>query len=166
MVVMEALAGQEHRIDVSIHAHSGDSPDIPLVEWDALPTNRAERLAVLQAIVTHSAYCWSGDHTVEGITAGVRAAAERSTAVVDEASTSFVLALSDANLRRYGIAPEQLSTALTCEPTVEAFVVLIGGLGNEASEVASRVQGGRAVVCDDTSALPGIVGDFLQRKTR
>jgi hypothetical protein len=166
MVVMEALAGQEHRIDVSIQAHSGDSPDIPLVEWDALPTNRAKRLAVLQAMVTHSAYCWSGDNTVEGIEAAVRGAAERSAAVGDEASTSFVLALSDANLRRYGIAPEELSAALMSEPSVEAFVVLIGGLGNEALDVAARVKGGRAVVCHDTDALPGIVGDFLRRATR
>ena len=166
MVVMEALAGQEHRVDVSIQAHSGDSPDIPLVDWDALPTNRARRLAVLQAMVTHSAYCWSGDNTVEGIASGVRAAAERSAAAGDEAGTSFVLALSDANLRRYGIAPEELSTALTSEPGVEAFVVLIGGLGNEAQDVAARVKGGRAVVCDDTDALPGIVGDFLRRATR
>lgn len=69
-------------------------------------------------------------------------------------------------MRRYGIAPEDLSAALTSEPSVEAFVVLIGGLGNEALDVAARVKGGRAVVCDDTDALPGIVGDFLWRATR
>jgi MoxR-like ATPase len=166
MVVMEALAGQEHRIDASIQAHSGDSPDIPLVDWDAMPTNRAQRLAVLQAMVTHSAYCWSGDNTVEGITAGVRGASERGAALGDEAGTSFVLALSDANLRRYGIAPEELSAALTSEPGVEAFVVLIGGLGNEASDVAARVKGGRAVVCEDTSGLPALVSEFLRRAAR
>ena len=163
MVVMEALAGQEHRIDASIQGHSGDSPNIPLVDWDAMPKDRARRLAVLQAMVTHSAYCWSGDHTVEGIQAGVRGAAERAAAVGDEAGSSFVLALSDANLRRYGIAPEELGTALTCEPSVEAFVVLIGGLGNEASDVAARVQDGRAVVCEDTQELPGLVSEFLRR---
>ena len=131
-----------------------------------MPTNRAQRLAVLQAMVTHSAYCWSGDNTVEGITAGVRGASERGAALGDEAGTSFVLALSDANLRRYGIAPEELSAALTSEPGVEAFVVLIGGLGNEASDVAARVKGGRAVVCEDTSALPELVGEFLRRAAR
>jgi hypothetical protein len=158
MVVMEALAGQEHRIDVSIQGHSGDTPSIELTEWGKFPTNRARRLAVcpgrpgrlstlsvflcksvlygafvwthralnsqkrrfparaVRAMVTHSAYCWSGDFTVEGIQRGVRECAERAASVGDEGGGSFVLALSDANLRRYGIQPEELGAALTWWP--------------------------------------------------
>ena len=163
MVMMEALAGQEHRIDASIVGHSGDSASIPLVDWDRLPRNRSERLEVLQAMVTHSAYCWSGDHTVAGIAAGVKSVSDRAAEMGDEGGTSFVLALSDANLRRYNIAPESLGVALTSEPGVEAFVVLLGGLGNEAADVEARVAEGRAVVCHDTEELPGLVAEFLRR---
>ena len=83
MIVLEALSEQEGRIDASIQGHSGDHSDITLVDWDQLPQNRAERLAILQAMVTHSAYCWSGDHTLEGIRSAVHAVSERAASVGD-----------------------------------------------------------------------------------
>ena len=37
---------------------------------------------------------------------------------------------------------------------------------NEADDVAARVKDGRAVVCQDTASLPGLVGEFLRRTAR
>ena len=194
LVVLEALGAGNGRIDLSIQGHSGDDASIPLVEWDALPTHRGGRLAVLQTMVTHSAYCWPGDHTVAAIRAATAAAEDRAAALGDAAAgrPPLVLALSDANLRRYspppkdcwvgpmflahnpcpcsryGIEPEDVSAALGGGPagdeaSAEAFLLLIGGLGDEAADVAGRVAGGRAVVCADTAELPALVGDFLRR---
>ena len=113
-------------------------------------------------MVTHSAHCWTGDNTLSGIREGVQSVSQRTAALGDEA-TGFVLAMSDANLQRYGIKAEALDMALTSEPQVQACIVLLGSLGNEATDVASKVPGGRAVVCSHTSILPGVVRQFLEK---
>ena len=66
-MIMEAFEGMEEVIDYSIVAHSGDSPEIPLVEHGQWPGNEAERLGVLRNMVAHSQFCWSGDCTLQAI---------------------------------------------------------------------------------------------------
>ena len=40
--------------------------------------------------------------------------------------------LSDANLQRYGISPSKLSQLLTMDEEVNAFVIFIGSIGDQA----------------------------------
>jgi hypothetical protein len=175
LVVMEALSEQtasDRTLDVSIQGHSGDSASIELVGWDGLPRNRAERLAVLQQMVTHSAYCWSGDHTLSAIQAATKAVQARAAASGEMTGTpegtggtlGCVLVLSDANLKRYRITPSALGAALGGVSGVEGFVILVGSLGNEAAAVAAGVPEGRAVCLEDTAALPALVGELFAHR--
>ena len=61
---MEALQGFEHKIVYSMHGHSGDSPEIELVDYARPPTNKKERFKVLQTMFAHAQYCSSGDETL------------------------------------------------------------------------------------------------------
>lgn len=74
----------------------------------------------------HSQYCWSGDNTLPATELAIKSLAE------EESDESIVVVLSDANLQRYGIPPSELAAALTSCPSVSAYVIFIGGLGDQA----------------------------------
>ncbi len=82
---------------------------------------------MLQTLNAHAQFCISGDHTVEAIEHGVR------TITNEEADEHFVIALSDANLDRYGIRPRHVTDALTANDDVNAYVIFIGSLGDQAT---------------------------------
>jgi von Willebrand factor A domain-containing protein 8 len=46
----------------------------------------------------------------------------------------LVILLSDANLDRYGIRPSELRRTLQTDESVNAFIVLIGSLGEQAAK--------------------------------
>lgn len=83
-------------------------------------------VSLQQIMHAHSQYCWTGDHTLEATKLAVTSLAE------EESDESIVVVLSDANLQRYGIPPSALGSALTACPSVSAYVIFIGGLGNQA----------------------------------
>ena len=128
--------------------HSGDSPQIPFVDFGAPPQTRKERLAVLQKMVAHSQFCWSGDHTVEAAEAAVTSVREGSDygggggggggdfddgfGGAGQRPRHFVFLLSDANLRRYGIDARDLGRELTRDPAVQGHFVMIASLADEA----------------------------------
>ena len=67
MMLMEALEGFGDYVDYCFVGHSGDSAEVPLVDWGCAPPDRRARLAVLQRMAAHAQFCTSGDHTVEVI---------------------------------------------------------------------------------------------------
>ena len=75
----------------------------------------------------HSQFCVSGDNTLPATEDAIRATAA---AAADE---RFVVVLSDANFDRYGISPRRFSALLTSDPTVNAYAVFIGSLGDQAT---------------------------------
>jgi hypothetical protein len=116
MLVMESFHGFEQRYDYAIRGHSGDGPDIAFVEFGEPPANRRERLNVLQKMLAHSQFCMSGDHTLEATAQAVKSVMEV------EADDHFVIVVSDANLRRYGIQPRELGKILTSDRRVQVWV--------------------------------------------
>ena len=60
VMLMEALTGLEHKYSYEIVGHSGETFELPLVGFGRPPTNRGERLAVVQTMVDHAARCRSG----------------------------------------------------------------------------------------------------------
>ena len=109
-----------------IVGHSGDSPEIPFVSHDAPPKNNKERLDIMKRMHAHAQYCWSGDHTLDATDLAIKRITEQ------EADDYFVVVLSDANLERYGIPAEAFGKVLTSDGRVNAFVIFIGSLGNQA----------------------------------
>ncbi len=51
----------------------------------------------------------------------------------EEADEHFVIVLSDANLDRYGIRPRHFADVLTSNEDVNAYVIFIGSLGDQAN---------------------------------
>ena len=100
VMLMEALAGLEHKYSYEIVGHSGETFELPLVSFGRPPTNRGERLAVVQTMIDHAARCRSGDNT---LAAGARAVKYVRS---EEADDFFVFLISDANLEGYGVSPE------------------------------------------------------------
>lgn len=80
----------------------------------------------LQIMHAHSQFCMSGDYTLEAADASIKELAQ------EEADEHFLVVLSDANLERYGIRPERFANVLTSDPEVNAFVIFIGSLGDQA----------------------------------
>lgn len=79
-----------------------------------------------QTLHAHSQFCLSGDHTLEAAKLAIKQIAD-----VD-ADERFVICLSDANLDRYGIRPKALADILTSNEDVNAYVIFIGSLGDQA----------------------------------
>lgn len=96
------------------------------VSQDAPPVNNKQRLQVLEKMHAHAQFCMSGDYTLEASRKAIESVTQR------EADEYFVIIFSDANLRRYGIPPSALAKSLISNPRVNAFIIFIGSLGNEA----------------------------------
>ncbi|KAG3117086.1 hypothetical protein PI125_g4103 [Phytophthora idaei] len=148
LMIMESFAGFERELDYCIMGHSGDSPEIPFVEFGAPPKDRKERLQVLQKMVAHTQYCRSGDHTVEAVERGMQRVAAL------EGDDRFVFVVSDANLERYGIEPRYLGRKLLADPGVQTDALFIASFADEAERIRRELPAGRGHVCLDTSDLP------------
>ena len=81
----------------------------------------------LQTLHAHAQFCISGDHTLEATKDAIKKLAD------EEADEHFVIVLSDANLDRYGIRPQRFAEILTSDEKVNAYVIFIGSLGNQAT---------------------------------
>ena len=101
-------------------------------------------------MVAHTQYTFAGDRTLEAIESAVRDASEG----------DLVLIISDANLRRYRIAPEDVSDLLR-RKDVHAHLVLIGSMGEEAHRLANAIPNQRAQVCLDSEELPLIIKSIV-----
>lgn len=153
-MLMEGFAtpGAEARLRWDMVGHSGEEVVIPLVAAGAPPANEAERLKVLQRMLAHAQFCLSGDHTLEATRAAVQALEAE-----EDCDERVVVVLSDANLERYGIPPHLLGDQLLAAPTVNAFVVMIGSLGDQATRMQQALPAGRCYLCMDTAELPSIL---------
>ncbi|XP_049873594.1 von Willebrand factor A domain-containing protein 8 [Pectinophora gossypiella] len=151
VLVTEALKGFESRIRYDIYAHSGEEDALELVRVDRPPENERQRLHIIRTMHAHAQFCWSGDNTLPAAKHAI------STIASEDADEAIVLILSDANLKRYGIQPESLGAILTSDPKVQAHVIFIGSLGDEASTLLRRLPAGHAHVCMDVATLPHIM---------
>lgn len=126
-MLMESFEGFEHKIQLNIIGHSGESPCIPFVDHKNPPNNDKRRMDTLRMMHAHAQYCWSGDNTLKAAKYAVDEIAK------EECDEAIVVILSDANLQRYSIPPKKLTEMLTKqEPKVHAFMIFVGSLGPEA----------------------------------
>jgi von Willebrand factor A domain-containing protein 8 len=164
-LVMESFDGTEDKFDYSIVGHSGDSSCISLVPFGKTPKNAKERMQILQTIVAHSQFCESGDNTLKAIKEAMMDVLPEGSSSSDESSGgAIVIAISDANLERYGIAPQELSRALLSPADgsfVKAYCVFIASFDDEAEIIKRALPLGRGFVCNVSSELPIIVRNIL-----
>eukprot|EP00730_Choanoeca_flexa_P006748 TRINITY_DN12217_c0_g1_i5.p2 TRINITY_DN12217_c0_g1~~TRINITY_DN12217_c0_g1_i5.p2 ORF type:complete len:180 (+),score=37.58 TRINITY_DN12217_c0_g1_i5:3306-3845(+) len=156
-LLMEGLVDTEEdgRLDWQLIGHSGDSDWIPLVTSSTRPKNDADRLKVLKQMLAHSQYCWAGDHTLPATSKAITELA------AEEADERVVILLTDANLERYGIPTFQLNDILQMDPSVRAYAIMIGTLGDQAEALQAELPPGRGFVCMETAQLPRIFNQIF-----
>ncbi|GBP05227.1 von Willebrand factor A domain-containing protein 8 [Eumeta japonica] len=165
VLIMEALRGYESRLRYDLYAHSGEESALELASADSPPADEKERLqasfssalnlsiweTIIRTMHAHAQFCWSGDNTLPACKKAIEALAE------EDSDESIVIVLSDANLRRYGIPPEALGSILVSDHRVQAHVIFIGSLGDEANMLMKKLPAGHAHVCMDVASLPHIL---------
>eukprot|EP00854_Cymbomonas_tetramitiformis_P001590 gene1590-2225_t len=119
ILLFEALDGFESRYEYAMVGHSGSSSEEWLVRWGRPPKARAQRLELVQQMAAHAQFCWSGDHTLEASRLAIR---DCLSAPADE---YFTFIISDADLQRYNIRPEDLGDIMLAEEKMKAFTLFI-----------------------------------------
>ncbi|KAI0786986.1 AAA domain-containing protein [Abortiporus biennis] len=131
---------------------SGDSPVIPLVEVNSTLEVR-DRWKVIQKMEMVTQYTFAGDYTVEAIDKAVSEVAKY------DADDWFVIAITDANFRRYNITPEELKRAMTKQPKVKTALICIGE-GAEASWIPKQLPG-KGFRVGNTADIPAVLRSIL-----
>ena len=141
LLIMESLR-DDSRFKLEIVGHNGSHSEIPLLD-PTMEQDEATQLRILLGMIAHTQYTFAGDQTLEAI----------EVAMAKALPNDLVLMISDANLRRYAISPDDIASLLQ-KPSVHSHLILISSFGREAHEIAERVPNGRAHVCLDSSDLP------------
>ncbi|PCH36867.1 hypothetical protein WOLCODRAFT_167155 [Wolfiporia cocos MD-104 SS10] len=136
-----------------IYGHSGDSPEIPLVETDRLPIELRDRWKVVEKMELVSQYAFAGDYTVEAIEKAVNEV------VKFDADDWFVITITDANFSRYGITAEELHRVMTRQPKVNTALICIGE-GAEVAWIPKKLQG-RGFRVGNTADIPAVLRSIL-----
>ena len=156
VMLMESLAGLEHKYQYEIVGHSGETHHLPLVPMGEPPLNRVERLNVIKMMIKHASSCRSGDNTLASSIRAVREVRNF------EADDYFVFLISDANLEIYGVTPEVLADALMNDAKVNAYAIFIAE-PEIASAMSKRMPNGRAHVCNNNLEMPMLFKGIFSR---
>jgi len=143
LMIMECFRGDK-RFNLHITGHNGSSPKIDLV-LPSMDLDEATQLRLLEGMVAHTQYTYAGDHTIEAI----------EVAVEESEPDTLIIAISDANLKRYDITLNDLKPLQSSK--VHAHLIFIASLGDEAAALAKAVPNERAQCCMDTNDLPLII---------
>lgn len=164
LMVMEAMS----RVDSSkfvydVVGHNGETESLSLVNAANPPPNAGKRWKVLRDITSSTQFTMSGDNTVESIEAGVKGLVKEDTeggGGQGKYDDLILIALSDANLGRYGITSQKLERALNkSREKVKGAVIFIGG-EMEAQRMAKELPG-KAFNCQDLKTLPMLLSEIL-----
>ncbi|KAJ3023473.1 hypothetical protein HKX48_002900 [Thoreauomyces humboldtii] len=155
LMIMESMQSLGDKYSYDIVGHSGDSEKIVFVAPGDPPKNEMERMKVLQTMSAHSQYCFSGDTTLKATERAIK------DITAEDADDYFVLVMSDANLKRYGIQPATLGKIIETDPRVNCAMLFIGSFGEEAAMLTRTLPPGKAFVALRTPDIPKILREIL-----
>ncbi|TPX75293.1 hypothetical protein CcCBS67573_g03438 [Chytriomyces confervae] len=150
LLIMEAFKSFEHKFQYKISGHSGDTANIDFVTEKKYPKDEKDMFGVLGKMNGHARFCLSGDNTVSAVEQVVESI------VAEEADDYFALILSDANVTQYNIRPEVIARALKKNDKVNAYIIFIGSIKDQA-ESLTKAMPGNAFTCLNTKDLPKIL---------
>ena len=120
VMLMEALP--EGKYTYAIVGHSGAGPNVRFVEHGRPPRTEEERYDVIRSMRAHAQGAPAGDSTILAAQRGVRELSDERL----EADDRLLFVISDANLGRYGMDPQDLADALVKDnKDVEAHVMFL-----------------------------------------
>mmetsp|Transcript_34988 Transcript_34988/g.85039 ORF Transcript_34988/g.85039 Transcript_34988/m.85039 type:complete len:161 (+) Transcript_34988:2-484(+) len=145
---MQSMDGMDDEYEYSMVGHSGSGAEAEiLIRWGEPPLGAKERLKLLQKMAAHTQYCHPGDKTYQATSKAIEDVASR---VADE---RFVFVVSDADLARYNLRPEDWNRILMSNTSVRAYAVLIGNQEAEAEKIVASLAPGHGYACTDTAQL-------------
>lgn len=163
-MVMEAIS----RVDSSelvynVVGHNGETDYLPLVKPEQPPPNAGNRWKVLRDITSSIQFTISRDNTVESIEASIKGLVKEDCeggADKGKYDDLLLIALSDANMGRYGITSQKLEQALNkSREKVKGAVIFIGE-ETEAQRMAKELPD-KAYNCQDLETLPILLSEVL-----
>ncbi|KAJ3368340.1 von Willebrand factor A domain-containing protein 8 [Allomyces arbusculus] len=150
LLVMQSFRGFENKFRYEIRGHSGDSASLEFVTEPNYPKDEKDELRVLTKMASHAQYCLTGDHTMASIKQAIQDVTKQ------ESDEAFVVVLSDANISQYNIQPNDLAQVLSLDDRVQAYIIFIGTLADQAEQLRKAMPG-KAFSCLDTRQLPQIM---------
>jgi len=160
VLLMESLDEFRTKFEYALTCHSGTSPAMPLNDFGEWPT-LARRKEICNLIHAYARSAVTGDNTLQA----AKLAIETVTAMPDPADDRFVVVLSDANLGRYSIRPEDFSSVLTADANVNAHAVFIAE-ASAADWMKEQLPLGHGHVCLDPARLPRVFADIFDAAVR
>ena len=109
--------------------------------------NEKMMMQLLEEMIAHSQFCWSGDNTLPATEIAIDRVA--SLAEEDENVERLVIVITDANFNRYRISSDEVSRTMRKLPHVNTHMVMIAGLRDEAEEFARELPVGKAHVSNN-----------------
>ena len=97
----------------------------------------------------------SGDTTLQATERAVQEVAAE-----EDVDDRIVIVVSDGNLGRYAITPEELEGAMTADPRVQTYIIFIAEAG-AAEWLVAQLPLQQGYVCMDLEALPSVVKDIF-----
>ena len=161
-LLMEAFDGVgTTRVELGISGHSGQDKRVQLLGDDSnkLPTTVKGRYEVLERIVAHTQYCWSGDSTFAAVGEAIRLIEKKGS----DSDDRHVFVISDANFSRYNLSPARYASIAQENPGVTVTSIFVGSLGHEAEKLEKALAKGTSYVVHDTAELSGIFAISLRK---
>lgn len=148
--IFESLSGFSQKYDFMISGYSSGGYDHVFVPWGRPPRTSMQRLSVLEKMVQHTHSCPPGDGTLSATEWAIQEVRKR------EADEYFVFIISDAELQRYSIAPEEWNKLLMVDPLVNAYAIIISMSSNETQMFLDGIDAGHGFACEQQNELAGI----------
>ena len=134
--------------------HSGSGPRTSLATFGQPPTTPAELEAMARKMRQHAQGCSSGDSTLDAVSLAVEEVAKC------DADDYFVFVLSDANLGRYDVQPEELGARLRSDERVNGYAIFVAEPG-AAEWMKTELPFGHGFVCLEMDSLPSTFKDIF-----
>ncbi|KAI3381394.1 hypothetical protein SNEBB_005189 [Seison nebaliae] len=167
LMLIEMAEGRDD-IVYEIIGHSGEDDAIEFVKVHYPPKNAKQKIDILKMMIAHSQFCFAGDNTVSCLKNKQENIKKLLEAKDDKFDEAFIIILSDANFRRYGINVDNFGELLSTykhkdEVNLSSYAIFIGSLGDEANHLKQKLPSDRAFVCRTTSELPVNISRILEQ---
>eukprot|EP00750_Incisomonas_marina_P033798 INCI9961.3.p1 GENE.INCI9961.3~~INCI9961.3.p1 ORF type:complete len:179 (+),score=34.28 INCI9961.3:295-831(+) len=158
VLLIESLEKFRHKFNYAMVGHSGSTADLELVAFDRPPLTDADKYAVIEKIYGHANGCASGDNSMQAAELGIQ------DLVREDADDYFLFLLSDANLGRYDVSPQEMGKVLRSEERVNAYAIFIAE-PMAAEWLKSELPFGHGLVALDLQQLPTTIKDVFAHAT-